>query len=80
MDELLKAASGGDPQAQYELALHHDNIQGEGRDPAEAARWYRLAADQGHADAQLHLGLMCDTGDGVGRAVGGGPVGARGAQ
>jgi hypothetical protein len=24
----------------------------------EAARWYRKAADQGHADAQYKLGIM----------------------
>ena len=25
---------------------------------AEAVRWYRLAAEQGHADAQFNLGIM----------------------
>ena len=34
-------------------------------DDAEAARWYRLAADQGLADAQNNLGLMYDNGEGV---------------
>jgi TPR repeat protein len=34
-------------------------------DDAEAARWYRLAADQGHAPAQFNLGLMHATGEGV---------------
>ena len=35
---------------------------GEGvpEDDAEAVRWYRLAADQGHADAQYNLGWMYD--------------------
>jgi TPR repeat protein len=28
-------------------------------------RWYRLAADQGDADAQFNLGVMYDTGRGV---------------
>ena len=31
--------------------------EGVAEDDAEAARWYRLAADQGHADAQHFLGL-----------------------
>jgi len=34
---------------------------------AEAARWYREAADQGHADAQTELGVMYFTGEGVTR-------------
>ena len=37
-------------------------------DDAEAVRWYRLAADQGHAGAQHRLGWMCpshDNGRGV---------------
>ena len=34
-------------------------------DDAEAARWYRLAADQGHADAQNNLGLKYASGEGV---------------
>jgi uncharacterized protein len=32
---------------------------------AEALKWYRLAADQGHAIAQNHLGLMYADGRGV---------------
>ena len=31
----------------------------------EAAKWYRLAADQGNPDAQLNLGLMYEYGRGV---------------
>ena len=40
---------------------------GEGvpEDAAEALRWYRLAADQGLARAQVNLGNMYATGDGV---------------
>ena len=34
------------------------NGEGVVEDDAEAVRWYRLAADQGHADAQYNLGLM----------------------
>ena len=34
-------------------------------DDTVAAEWYRKAADQGFADAQLNLGLMCDEGKGV---------------
>jgi TPR repeat protein len=28
-------------------------------------KWYRLAADQGNADAQFYLGLLYDNGKGV---------------
>ena len=34
-------------------------------DDAEAVRWYRLAAEQGHASAQFNLGLMYARGLGV---------------
>ena len=65
MEELLRTAAAGDPQAQYELALHHDNLEGDARDPAEAARWYRLAADQGLAGSQAMLATMYEKGVGV---------------
>jgi len=28
------------------------------KDPKEAVRWFRLAADQGQADAQRRLGVL----------------------
>ena len=34
-------------------------------DDAEAVRWYRLAAEQGYAGAQLNLGLMYANAEGV---------------
>ena len=34
-------------------------------DDAEAVRWFRLAAEQGHVDAQLNLGVLHVTGEGV---------------
>ena len=35
------------------------------QDDVEAVKWYRLAADQGFANAQLNLGLMYAKGTGV---------------
>jgi TPR repeat protein len=35
------------------------------QDDAEAVRWYRLAAEQGHGPAQSNLGLMYERGEGV---------------
>ena len=34
-------------------------------DDEEAVRWYRLAAEQGHASAQYNLGVMYHEGHGV---------------
>ena len=31
----------------------------------KAARWYRMAAEQGNAEAQVSLGNMYDTGEGI---------------
>jgi hypothetical protein len=35
------------------------------RDYVEAAKWFRKAAEQGDAEAQYNLGVMCYTGEGV---------------
>ena len=43
----------------------YDNGQGVPQDYAEAMKWYRLAAEQGHAKAQHNLGIMYDNGNGV---------------
>ena len=52
---------------QYSLGLMYNNGRGVPRDDAEAARWYRLAADQGLTEAQYNLGLLYVTGRGVSR-------------
>jgi TPR repeat protein len=39
--------------------------RGVSKDPVEAMRWYRKAADQGNASAELHIGAMYGAGDGV---------------
>ena len=41
------------------------NGEGVSQDDAEAVKWYRLAAEQGHTRAQLHLGFMYSAGQGV---------------
>jgi hypothetical protein len=35
------------------------------KDPVEAVKWYRRAADQGDADAQFNMGASYETGEGV---------------
>ena len=41
------------------------NGRGVPQDYTEALKWYRLAAEQGHAAAQFNLGLMYENGQGV---------------
>ena len=53
------------PTAQFNLGLMYHNGQGVPQDYREAVRWYRMAADQGDADAQFNLGVMYDNGRGV---------------
>ena len=38
--------------SQYKLGVMYDNSQGVPKDEAQAAKWYRLAADRGDARAQ----------------------------
>jgi TPR repeat protein len=45
----------------------YEQGQGVPQDAAEAARWYRKAAQQGHAEAQKILGDMYANGHGVAR-------------
>jgi TPR repeat protein/S1-C subfamily serine protease len=62
-DQLRALANSGDASAQYRLghAYYHR------LDRAEAAKWYRMAADQGNADAEHELGSMYARGLGVER-------------
>ena len=43
----------------------YDEGRGVTQDYAEAAKWYRKAAEQGDTDAQYNLGVMYDNGRGV---------------
>lgn len=63
-DRLRQAAEAGDPTAQCDLGRRLAQVQG---GQAEAIRWYRLAARQGHADAQFLLGSCYYAGRGVDR-------------
>lgn len=61
----LAAAESGDPEAQFGLGLKFSTAPGAERDLDEAARWFRLAALQGHSLAQFNLGIMLANGEGV---------------
>lgn len=55
----------GDADAQFLMALIHDEGTGVLADPALAARWHQRAAGQGHAAAHTNLGLLHYEGRGV---------------
>jgi len=62
---LQAKADGGDADAQFSLGLHYGSAVGDAFDFAEAARWYRKAADQDYTLAQYNLGVMFALGQGV---------------
>lgn len=50
-----KAAEGGDAQAPYRLGVRYYKGDGVAQDKAEAAKWYRKAAEQGYQPAKEKL-------------------------
>ena len=54
-----------DPEAQFQEGWRYDNGEGVPQDDREAVKWYRLAAEQGLARAQLKLGSMYQKGEGA---------------
>ena len=54
-----------DPAFEYETAMNYLTGQGVARDPVEAVAWLRKAAQQGHAEAQVQLGVCFQSGTGV---------------
>ena len=58
----------GDPDGQYNLARLYMTGQGANRDPRQAARWMKLAAEKGHAPARAAFGeMLIRGGEGVPR-------------
>ena len=53
MSEWRPLAETGDARAQVGVARMYELGQGVSEDPVEAIRWYRMAAEQGHAGAQF---------------------------
>jgi uncharacterized protein len=51
-------AEKGNALAQYNIALMHKMGLGVPKSEKEARKWARLAAKQGHADAQLLMGSL----------------------
>lgn len=63
--ETAIIAEQGDPAAQVQLGTMYLNGIGVNRDDNEAARWYRKASEQAHADGMLNLGRVYSSGSGV---------------
>jgi len=63
--KLLAKAKAGDADAQFSLGWLYDQGQGVTQDYAQAAAWYRKAAEQGDASAQFNLGSLYRQGRGV---------------
>lgn len=57
-DEWQPLAELGDAEAQYNLGVMFDQGASVEQDLAQAASWYRKAAEQGFVDAQTNLGMM----------------------
>ena len=78
-DEEIKKMEGERDRLRHDLDLLEDPeticsfgqmaFDGDGmeQDYVQAANWYKIAADQGHAKAQHNLGLMYEQGQGVSR-------------
>ena len=63
--QLLRAGELGSGGAQRELGVNYATGDWPGpKDLAEAARWYRLAAQNGEAESQYDLGFMLLLGEG----------------
>lgn len=60
---LYNAASGGYADAQYAMGVHF-SLSKFDEDKAQAAEWFKKAAEQGHAEAQFELGFCYFTGNG----------------
>ncbi|MXX06074.1 MAG: protein kinase [Gammaproteobacteria bacterium] len=63
--QLVDAARDGDAESQFNMGIKYELGDGVPQDPLEAARWYRLAAEQESRSAQFNLGLLYINGQGV---------------
>jgi len=68
VEEPRYEAQDGDADAQYELGVRIAGSPASAPDYAQAADWFRRAADQGHAGAQAALGVMYHRGQGLARS------------
>jgi TPR repeat protein len=60
-----REGNAGSLSAQRNLGVMYDQGLGVNKDPAQAALWYRKAADAGNRDAQFQIAMMYENGRGV---------------
>ncbi len=65
----MRAAEGGEPEAEFNVAVMLDSGRGVARDIAKAAIWYARAASHGNRRAAYNLGQLYEAGEGVPRNV-----------
>ena len=63
--DVLAKAEAGDAAAQYILGFFYNTGQGVAKDETGAVKWYRKAAEQDCALAQVTLAACCYDGQGV---------------
>jgi len=66
---LRAAASAGDPNAQFEVAVRYTEGRGVSANLPMAARWYEYAANAGLAPAQYRLGSLYEKGRGLAKDI-----------
>ena len=64
-DAAEKGAKQGRPLQQFNLGLMYYKGRVAAQDYREAVKWWRLAAEQGFAEALNNLGMVYGNGDGV---------------
>jgi putative methionine-R-sulfoxide reductase with GAF domain len=64
-EELQRLAASGDAESQYWLGIRYSTGANGVQNDVEAAKWFRLAAEQGHVQAQALLGSWYWSGRGV---------------
>src|SRR5947208_17176563 len=64
-EEVKAKAEAGDAESEVELGRRYDKGEGVVKNHAEAAKWYRKAAEQNYAEAQDNLGVYYERGEGV---------------
>ena len=66
LPQLRAKAEKGDAKAQSKLGeVFYAGKQGVTRNPVEALKWFRQAAEQNHPSARSNLGVCYERGDGV---------------
>ena len=63
--KIYTDALRGETIAQFQTGVMFERGLGVTKNEAEAAKWYKKSAEQGHIDAQYNLGIMYASGRGV---------------